>query len=75
MIILKSFNSVLYMYMLFLDKKVNRLLPCYIIQVRKFIMSPVKDPKVELVIVMFIVPLVVNVSLKFILIFLDSKPC
>jgi len=25
-------------------------------------MSPVKDPKVELVIVMFIVPLVVNVS-------------
>ena len=27
-------------------------------------MSPVKDPKVELVIVMFIVPLVVNVSMK-----------
>lgn len=25
-------------------------------------MSPIKDPKVELVIVMFIVPLVVNVS-------------
>ena len=26
-------------------------------------MSPVKDPKVELVIVMFVVPLVVNVSI------------
>lgn len=32
-------------------------------QVRRIVMSPVKDPEVELVIVMFIVPLVVNVSL------------
>ncbi len=32
-------------------------------QVRRFIMSPIKDPKLELIIVMFIVPFIVNVSL------------
>ncbi|KAL3852189.1 hypothetical protein ACJMK2_015863 [Sinanodonta woodiana] len=45
---------------------VEKLFMTFLIQfkfwenVRKFIMAPVKDPKLELVIVMFIVPLVVN---------------
>lgn len=42
--------------------KVKLKLDVFFHQVRRIIMSPVKDPNVELVIVMFIVPLVVNVS-------------
>ncbi len=34
-------------------------------QVRRFIMSPIRDPHLELVIVIFIVPFVVNVSVSF----------
>ena len=34
-------------------------------QVRRFIMSPIKDPHLELVIVIFIVPFIVNVSTVF----------
>lgn len=34
----------------------------YMLQVRDFIMSPIKNPHVEVVIVMLIVPVVVNVS-------------
>ena len=40
---------------------------CVCVQVRKFIMSPIKDPRLELALVMFIVPLVVNVSQCFLL--------
>ena len=35
-----------------------------ILQVREFILSPIKNPKLELVLVMFIVPFIVNVSMK-----------
>jgi hypothetical protein len=35
---------------------------CILFQVRQFMMSPIKDPHLELIIVMFIVPLIVNVS-------------
>lgn len=43
--------------------------------VQKFIMSPVKDPKVELVIVMFVVPLVVNAFIFWVVDnFLKQRP-
>ena len=34
----------------------------YLLKVRKLIMSPIKDPRLELIIVMFIVPFFINVS-------------
>lgn len=43
--------------------------------VRKLIMSPVKDPKVELIIVMFVVPLVVNAFIFWVVDnFLKQRP-
>ncbi len=39
------------------------VLTLHVLQVRRFIMSPIRDPHLELVIVIFIVPFVVNVSI------------
>ena len=36
-----------------------------VFQVRRFIMSPIKDPHLELVIVIFVVPFTVNVSRNY----------
>lgn len=55
-------QCALYILVMILEKILMTLLIQFDFwkKVRTFLMSPIKDPKVELVIVMFIVPLVVN---------------
>ncbi|CAH1784250.1 unnamed protein product [Owenia fusiformis] len=55
-------QSALYILVIIVEKIIMTLLvlPSFWEEVRKFIMSPIKSPKLELVIVMFIVPLIIN---------------
>ncbi|XP_076447192.1 store-operated calcium entry regulator STIMATE-like [Babylonia areolata] len=58
-------QTALYIIVMIVEKLLMTflVLPSFWVKVRKFIMSPIKDPMLELALVMFIVPLIVNAIL------------
>ncbi|KAK7102874.1 hypothetical protein V1264_021033 [Littorina saxatilis] len=58
-------QTALYIIVMIVEKLLMTflVLPSFWVKVRKFIMTPIKDPRLELAIVMFIVPLIVNAIL------------